>query len=115
MGAAAAAARCSPTSIHNALSRAHKPTARPTPCPHLLLPQYNLRALARPLARALPPAEPFPSSTWCCNPQFRLTVRSACEVVVALGQQDPRVEHRAHVRKADRRRRIGMMVRGEGE
>lgn len=52
------------------------------------------------------------SSTWCCNPQFRLSVRKACEVVVSLGQQDPRVEARGHVRKAARRRSIGMMVGG---
>ena len=35
-----------------------------------------------------------PSSTWCCNPQFRITVRKAGEVVICLGQVDPRVENR---------------------
>ena len=52
------------------------------------------------------------SSTWCCNPQFRVTtVRKACDVVVCLSQQDPTVLHRTHVRKALRRRTIGLQVR----
>lgn len=50
------------------------------------------------------------SSTWCCNPQFRITVRKACEVLVCLGQQDPRVEYRRHVRKQMRRKSIGLQV-----
>ena len=52
------------------------------------------------------------SSTWCCNPQFRVTtVRKACDVVVCLSQQDPTVLHRTHVRKALRRRTVGLQVR----
>lgn len=31
------------------------------------------------------------SSTWCCNPQFRLTVRKAAEVTVCVAQRDPQV------------------------
>ncbi|KAJ9524597.1 hypothetical protein QJQ45_024188 [Haematococcus lacustris] len=55
-------------------------------------------------------AEPYPSSTWCCNPQFRLTVRKAGEVVLCLGQQDPRIEARGHVKKRARRRRFGLQL-----
>lgn len=51
-----------------------------------------------------------PSSTWCCNPQFRITVRKAGEVVICLGQVDPRVENKRHVRKQLRRRSIGMQI-----
>ncbi|EFJ41862.1 hypothetical protein VOLCADRAFT_98154 [Volvox carteri f. nagariensis] len=50
------------------------------------------------------------SSTWCCNPQFRLTVRKTCEVVVCLGQQDPTVSYRSHVPKRHRKRAIGLQV-----
>ncbi|KXZ50588.1 hypothetical protein GPECTOR_16g763 [Gonium pectorale] len=50
------------------------------------------------------------SSTWCCNPQFRLTVRKAAEVVVCLGQQDPTVAARAHVPKRLRKKAIGMQI-----
>ncbi|GLI63404.1 hypothetical protein VaNZ11_006368 [Volvox africanus] len=50
------------------------------------------------------------SSTWCCNPQFRMTVRKACEVVVCLGQQDPTVSYRSHVPKRHRKRAIGLQV-----
>jgi len=50
------------------------------------------------------------SSTWCCNPQFRITVRKTCDIFVCLGQQDPLVANRRHVRKALRRRTIGMQV-----
>ncbi|KAF5833132.1 hypothetical protein DUNSADRAFT_10650 [Dunaliella salina] len=57
-----------------------------------------------------PGAEPLRSPTWCFNPQFRITVRKACEVVVCLGLQDPRVEARKHVSKAARKRTAGMMV-----
>lgn len=50
------------------------------------------------------------SSTWCCNPQFRMTVKKAAEVVVCLGQQDPTVAHRCHVPKRHRKRAIGLQV-----
>ena len=50
------------------------------------------------------------SSTWCCNPQFRITVRKAADVVVCLGQRDPRVANKKHVRKQQRRNSIGMQV-----
>jgi hypothetical protein len=52
------------------------------------------------------------SSTWCCNPQFRLTVKRAGEVLVCLGQQDPTVAHGAHVARRHRKRSIGLEVRG---
>ncbi len=52
-----------------------------------------------------------PSSTWCCNPQFRISVRKPCEVLVCLGQQDPRIENRRHVCKKMRKRSIGMQVK----
>lgn len=51
------------------------------------------------------------SATWCFNPQFRVTVRKPCEVVVCLGQQDPRVEAGRHTRKGARRRSVALMVR----
>jgi hypothetical protein len=51
------------------------------------------------------------SSTWCCNPQFQLVVKKACDVVVALGQLDPRIEARGHVRKSSRKRSISAVVR----
>jgi hypothetical protein len=54
----------------------------------------------------------LPSSSWCCNPQFQMTVKRGGEVVVALGQQDPRLEAGGHVRKQDRKRRIGFVVGG---
>mmetsp|Transcript_4340 Transcript_4340/g.11784 ORF Transcript_4340/g.11784 Transcript_4340/m.11784 type:complete len:896 (-) Transcript_4340:395-3082(-) len=57
-----------------------------------------------------PGAEPLRSPTWCFNPQFRITVRKTCEVVVCLGLQDPRMEARRHVSKAARKRTAGMMV-----
>lgn len=38
------------------------------------------------------------SSTWCCNPQFRLTVRKAAEVMVCVAQRDPQV--RGHCRSS---------------
>uniref|UniRef100_A0A7R9V2F7 Calpain catalytic domain-containing protein n=1 Tax=Chlamydomonas euryale TaxID=1486919 RepID=A0A7R9V2F7_9CHLO len=50
------------------------------------------------------------SSSWCCNPQFRVTVRKRCQLRVALGQQDPRLDARRHVRKASRQRAAGMQV-----
>ncbi|KAG2449615.1 hypothetical protein HYH02_005148 [Chlamydomonas schloesseri] len=50
------------------------------------------------------------SSTWCCNPQFRMTVKKAAEVVVCLGQQDPTVAHRCHVPKRHRKRAIGLQI-----
>lgn len=50
------------------------------------------------------------SSTFCCNPQFRITVRKAGEMIISLGQVDPRVENRRHIRKELRRRTIGLMV-----
>jgi hypothetical protein len=31
------------------------------------------------------------SSSWCCNPQFRLSVAGSGYVIVCLGQQDPQV------------------------
>lgn len=31
------------------------------------------------------------SSSWCCNPQFRLVASGAGQVVVCLGQRDPQV------------------------
>lgn len=51
-----------------------------------------------------------PSSTWCCNPQFRITVRRPGEMIVSLGQVDPRVENRRHVKEEMRRKSIGFMV-----
>ena len=59
-------------------------------------------------------AKPLRSPTWCFNPQFRITVRKASEVVVCLGLQDPRVEGARHLTKAQRKRTAGMMVRGIG-
>jgi hypothetical protein len=56
--------------------------------------------------------QPLPSSTWCCNPQFRLTVQKPTEVVLSVGQADPRVVHRGHVRKALRKSAIGLTVSG---
>jgi len=53
------------------------------------------------------------SSTWCCNPQFRITVQKATDVLVCLGQQDPRVANKRHVGKRMRRKKIGMQVRGK--
>ncbi|GFR44609.1 hypothetical protein Agub_g5892, partial [Astrephomene gubernaculifera] len=50
------------------------------------------------------------SSTWCCNPQFRLTVRKGCEVLVCLAQQDPTVAARAHVAKRLRKKAVGMQI-----
>ncbi|KAG2495537.1 hypothetical protein HYH03_006480 [Edaphochlamys debaryana] len=55
-------------------------------------------------------AGPALSSTWCCNPQFRLTVKRAAEVVVCLGQQDPTVGARVHIPKRHRKRSIGLQV-----
>lgn len=52
------------------------------------------------------------SSTWCCNPQFRLSVRKAAEVVVCVAQQDPRVANRGHVPKRLRKTAIGMQASG---
>lgn len=55
------------------------------------------------------------SSTWCCNPQFRLSVRKAAEVVVCVAQQDPRVAHRGHVPKRLRKKSIGMQIVASAE
>ncbi|GAX81250.1 hypothetical protein CEUSTIGMA_g8682.t1 [Chlamydomonas eustigma] len=51
-----------------------------------------------------------PSSTWCCNPQFRITVRKSCDIIICLGQQDPRVVNRRHVKKLMRKQSIGLQV-----
>ncbi|MEW5315943.1 MAG: hypothetical protein WDW38_007338 [Sanguina aurantia] len=50
------------------------------------------------------------SSTWCCNPQFRLTVRKAAEVTVCVAQRDPQVAARGHTPKRMRARSIGLQV-----
>lgn len=42
-----------------------------------------------------PPAGMFDteelSPTWCCNPQFRVTVRKPAELLLCLSQRDPQV------------------------
>jgi hypothetical protein len=75
--------------------------ATPCNCTHVIIRRLNTMSVVSPThwhCLLLPThvlcTEPIPSSTWCCNPQFRLTVRKACEIVVSLGQQDPRVEAR---------------------
>ncbi|MEW5306402.1 MAG: hypothetical protein WDW36_008868 [Sanguina aurantia] len=50
------------------------------------------------------------SSTWCCNPQFRLTVRKAAEVTVCVAQRDPQLAAGGHTPKRMRARAIGLQV-----
>ncbi|CAD7698193.1 unnamed protein product, partial [Ostreobium quekettii] len=52
----------------------------------------------------------FQSSTWCCNPQFRITARKACEVLLCLQQKDPQICNGGHVPKGDRDLSYGMTV-----
>lgn len=45
------------------------------------------------------------SPTWCCNPQFRITVRNPAELLLCLSQRDPQVKQicmrgRLHVEEA---------------
>ncbi|WIA30134.1 hypothetical protein OEZ86_000227 [Tetradesmus obliquus] len=50
------------------------------------------------------------SSSWCCNPQFRLSVAGSGTVMVCLGQQDPQVHHQRHQPKRQRDFHIGLTL-----
>lgn len=79
----------------------HKPLAT-----HL---RNHARSMIRNVVQAIIASQAvvvLPSQYLC----FSFSWLQACEVVVALGQQDPRVEARTHVRKAARRRSIGVVV-----
>lgn len=51
-----------------------------------------------------------PNSTWCCNPQFRVTTRQPGEMLLCVGQQDPMLRNGRHVPKLQRVEQIGFMV-----
>lgn len=53
-----------------------------------------------------------PNSTWCCNPQFRVTTRQTGELLLCIGQQDPMLRNGRHVPKAQRMERVGFIVFG---
>lgn len=51
-----------------------------------------------------------PNSTWCCNPQFRVTTRQNGELLLCVGQQDPMLRNGRHIPKLQRVEKVGFMV-----
>ncbi|GMH35385.1 hypothetical protein BSKO_03253 [Bryopsis sp. KO-2023] len=50
------------------------------------------------------------SSTWACNPQFRITSRKAGEILLCLQQKDPQISHGTYVAKGEREFSYGLVL-----
>lgn len=51
-----------------------------------------------------------PSSTFCCNPQFKICSRDSGQLLICVSQKDPMLLHGAHVPKAKREHKFGFFV-----
>eukprot|EP00873_Tetraselmis_striata_P036137 jgi/Tetstr1/456401/TSEL_043135.t1 len=65
-----------------------------------------------------PPAGMFDteelSPTWCCNPQFRVTVRKPAELLLCLSQRDPQITYGGYVQEDHREMQFGCVVLQDG-
>ena len=50
------------------------------------------------------------NSTWCCNPQFKLSSRKPGELLLCVSQQDSMIVHGGHVAKRNRTFLIGLQA-----